>query len=101
MFGGIAFMINGHMCCGVTSNDLVVRLGSEAGIGALAQPHTRPMDFTGRAMKSMIFVDAAGTVSDRALRDWVEAALVFVGKLSSQRSAVQGKIRTSRSRRTD
>jgi hypothetical protein len=101
MFGGIAFMINGHMCCGVTRNDLVVRLGSEDGIAALAQPHTRPMDFTGGVMKSMIFVDAAGTASDRALREWVDAALAFVGKLSSQRSALKGKIRSSRSRRTE
>lgn len=63
MFGGMTFLINGHMCCGVTGNDLVVRLGPEKGTAALAQPHTRLMDFTGKAMKSMIFVEANGTAS--------------------------------------
>ena len=46
MFGGIAFMLAGNMCCGVIGEDLLVRLGDDAE-RALAEPHTRPMDFTG------------------------------------------------------
>lgn len=82
MFGGIAFMVRGNMCCGVTKQGLLMlRLGEEAAAAALARPHARPMDFTGRPMKSMIFVDAAGVDSDEALRAWVAEALAFARTL--------------------
>ena len=70
MFGGIAFMLNGNMCCGVTNDDLMVRVGADGLEDALDQPHARPMDFTGRPMKGFVFVDA-GAVGDRVLRQWV------------------------------
>jgi TfoX/Sxy family transcriptional regulator of competence genes len=34
MFGGLTFMVRGHMCCGVMGEDLLVRVGeAEAGRG--------------------------------------------------------------------
>ena len=75
MFGGLAFMINGHMCCGVLKTDLVLRLTPEEAAAILRQPHTRPMDFTGKPMKSMIYVSATGTDSDEALAAWVKFAV--------------------------
>jgi hypothetical protein len=54
--------------------DLVLRLAAGDVITALRRPHTRPMDFTGKAMKSMIFVDERGTDCDGTLREWVESA---------------------------
>ncbi len=89
MFGGVTFMINGHMCCGVTKTDLVIRLAPEAVITALSQAHTRAMDFTGRPMKSMIFVDAQGTDSDQALQQWVESALAFVRTLPAKKTSAK------------
>jgi TfoX/Sxy family transcriptional regulator of competence genes len=73
MFGGLTFMLGGHMVCGVVKDALMVRLGDEAADRALEQPHVRPMDFTGRPMKGMVFVDPAGLHGD-ALRHWVDAA---------------------------
>jgi TfoX/Sxy family transcriptional regulator of competence genes len=73
MFGGLAFMLGGHMFCGVVKDALMVRLGPEAAGRALHQPHVRPMDFTGRPMKGMVFVDPEGLHGD-ALRLWVDAA---------------------------
>ncbi|MDH4225621.1 MAG: TfoX/Sxy family protein, partial [Deltaproteobacteria bacterium] len=29
MFGGLAFMVQGHMCCGVAGEDLMARVGPE------------------------------------------------------------------------
>jgi TfoX/Sxy family transcriptional regulator of competence genes len=81
MFGGLAFLMNGHMFCGVVKDDLMVRLGKEHAAAALRQPHTRPMDFPGKPMKSMIYVDARGLDSDESLRPWVDSALKFVKKL--------------------
>lgn len=80
MFGGIAFMLAGNMCCGVIGEDLMVRLGAD-GEAALAEPHTRPMDFTGRPMKSTIYVDPEGTADDAELARWVEAGAEYAASL--------------------
>lgn len=81
MFGGIAFMISGNMAVGVIDGDLMVRLDPADVERALAEPHSRPMDFTGRPMKGMVFVDSAGTESDEDLAEWVEAGADFAASL--------------------
>ncbi len=77
MFGGIAFMLSGNMVCGVNKKDLVLRLGEERAAKALTEPHTRAMDFTGKVLKSMVYVSPAGYKSDDALKAWVGRALDF------------------------
>jgi TfoX/Sxy family transcriptional regulator of competence genes len=84
MFGGLAFMVNGHMCCGVLKTDLVLRLAPGEADAALREPHTRPMDFTGKPMKSMIYVSATGTDSDQALAKWVESAVKLARSTTQQ-----------------
>ena len=84
MFGGLAFMVNGRMCCGVLKTDLVLRLTPEEADAALREPQTRPMDFTGKPMKSMIYVSAIGTDSDQALATWVESAVKFARSTTPQ-----------------
>ena len=74
MFGGLCFLVNGHMCCGIVKTDLMLRLTPETATAALREPHTRPMDFTGKPMKSMIYVSAAGIRSDSSLLKWVRTA---------------------------
>jgi TfoX/Sxy family transcriptional regulator of competence genes len=81
MFGGIAFMIGGNMALGVIDDDLMVRLDPTDAEQALAEPHTRPMDFTGKPMKGMVFVDSAGTESDESLAGWVDAGADFAASL--------------------
>jgi TfoX/Sxy family transcriptional regulator of competence genes len=83
MFGGIAFMLRGNMCCGVTNDDLMVRVGAEALEDALVQPYARPMDFTGRPMKGFVFVDAAA-LGDRDLKRWVQRGVTFAGSLPAK-----------------
>jgi TfoX/Sxy family transcriptional regulator of competence genes len=78
MFGGLAFMVNGHMCCGATGSNLVVRTGPEGLEDALAQPHARPMDFTGRPMKGFVYVAPLGYKKDSDLRAWIRRGLDFV-----------------------
>lgn len=67
MFGGIAFMLNGHMLCGVHKGGVMVRVGKENYAAALALKGVAPMLFTGRAMVGMVDVEEA-TVADDALR---------------------------------
>jgi len=86
MFGGLTFMLGGHTLCGVVKDALLVRLGPEGAGRALGQPHVRPMDFTGRPMKGMVFVDPAG-VQGGALREWVDAAVGYARGLPPDRAA--------------
>ena len=84
MFGGLAFLIAGNMVCGIVGADLMLRLG-EAGAGAaLDQPHVRPMDFTGRPMKTMVYVDPAGTNTHDALKGWVDRAIAYASSLPAK-----------------
>lgn len=75
MFGGLTFMVNGRMCCGVNSNELIVRLHPDDVDAALARPHARPMDFPGRPMRGFVTVEPEG-LRGPALRRWVSAATV-------------------------
>jgi TfoX/Sxy family transcriptional regulator of competence genes len=81
MFGGIAFMVKGYMCCGVTNNDLMLRVGSERAQELMKEAHVRPMDFTGRPMKDYVFVSPGGLMTESALRRRVRSALDFVDTL--------------------
>lgn len=84
MFGGVCFTLNGHMVCGVVKDELMVRVGGGAYAAALAMPHARPMDFTGRPMKGYVFIDADGIQSDTSLWHWLERGLVFVHTLPAK-----------------
>ncbi len=81
MFGGLAFMVRGHMCCGVVKDLLMVRVGPEAYREALAEAHARPMDFTGKPLKGLVYVVPAGTRTDEQLSAWVGQAARFVQTL--------------------
>lgn len=81
MFGGMCFMLGGHMCCGVIGDDLMVRVGSDAHAAALKEPHARAMDFTGRPMKGMVYVGPGGTEEDDGLAAWVQRGVDFAGSL--------------------
>ena len=80
MFGGLAFLVGGHMFCGVIGDDLLVRLGPDGAELALSRPHVRPMDFTGRPMRSMVLVGPDG-LRGAALRRWVAMGLAFARDL--------------------
>ena len=85
MFGGLAFMLNGHMFAWRSLfNDLMLRLGEPAASYALSRPHVREMDFTGRPMKDMVFVEPDG-LNGPALGQWVTEAAAFAGSLPATR----------------
>jgi hypothetical protein len=84
MFGGIAFMVRGHMCCGVVNDTLMARVGPDRYADALQQPHTREMDFTGKPMKGFIYVDPAGFETDERLSNWVNICENFISTLPSK-----------------
>jgi len=80
MFGGLAFMLDGRMVTGIVGDELMIRVGAAAATEALAARHVRAMDFTGRPMKSMVFVAQEG-LKGPALRRWINQAVTFVRSL--------------------
>jgi TfoX N-terminal domain len=81
MFGGLAFMLRGNMCCGVLGEDLLLRLGPERGPTAIEEDGLRVMDFTGRPMKAFVRAEPSAVATDADLRRWVREAVAFAGSL--------------------
>lgn len=85
MFGGLTFMVGGHMCCGINSNELILRLGPEAEDTALRAPHARPMDFTRGPMRGFVTIAQDG-LNDRSLDRWIAAAVAHAESLPPKAS---------------
>jgi TfoX/Sxy family transcriptional regulator of competence genes len=81
MFGGIGFLLNGNMACGVHRDSLIVRLEAAACEAALRQPHVKAFDMTGRPMKGWITVSAGGYSTARALGKWLDSSIEFARSL--------------------
>ena len=75
-------MVSGHMCCGIVDDTLMARVGPDNYESSLEEPHVSEMDFTGRAMKGMVYVGVDGLVSDDDLSAWVGRGADFAGSLS-------------------
>ena len=81
MFGGLAFLLNGNMACGVRGDDLIVRLAADASQGALAEPGARPFDITGQPMRGWLMVGVEGHAEDDDLRRWVDRGMAHARTL--------------------
>jgi hypothetical protein len=84
MFGGLAFLLDGKMAVGLSGDELMVRVGPNASDGALARPHTRPFDMTGRPMKGWVLVEPDGVAGERDLAVWVARGVEFARSLPAK-----------------
>ena len=84
MFGGIAFMDRGNMCCGVVNDALMARVGPGAYREALKRAHAREMDFTGKPLKGFVYLDAPGFAEEEQLRTWVDLCRPFTSSLPAR-----------------
>jgi len=84
MFGGLAFMLSGNMCCGVIGEELMARVGPDQYESALQLPHARNMDFTGKPLKGFVYVGYQGIASDDDLENWVRRCEKFVSSLPAK-----------------
>jgi TfoX/Sxy family transcriptional regulator of competence genes len=95
MFGGVAFMIRGHMSVGVVGPTLMVRHEPADAEALLREPHARPMDFTGRPMRGFLYVDPPGTRAPTALGTWIGRATAWAEsqppKAPGKRPAARGR----------
>ena len=81
MFGGLTFLIDGHTCCGIVGDELMVCVGPLAYVTALAKRRAREMDFTGRPLRGYVCVAREGLRTDQAVRSWVEWGVTFTQSL--------------------
>lgn len=81
MFGGVGFMLNGNMACGVNKEDLIVRVGPDGYQATLEELHTRPFDLTGRPMKGWAVVTHEGCRTEEELKRWVEIGIMYASSL--------------------
>lgn len=89
MFGGLAFLLDGKMFCGVINNDLMVRVGPDDYEKAVREPHARPMDFTGRPLTGFLYVGPKGHADGAALEQWVRRCADFVAALPAKKKSTQ------------
>ena len=81
MFGGVCFLLNEKMLVGAWPEFLIARLGADQGGEALLEPHVKKMDITGKPMKGWFMVEPEGFEDDDQLKNWIQQAVKFVGKL--------------------
>jgi len=81
MFGGIGFLVNGNLACGVNKDNLIVRIDPEKQDALLKKPHTKPFDLTGKPMKGWLLVEADGFKTEKQLSVWVNEGVEFASSL--------------------
>ena len=91
MFGGLAFLFRGRMCCGVVGHDLMVRIPDDEFEAVMGSRHVRPMDFTGKPLKGFVYVSPSGFRTPTALRAWLA-----YGKQAAEAKAATPPSRRSR-----
>ena len=95
MFGGLSFLVNGNMSCGVVGDVLMVRVGPERYQEALGNKHARVMDFTGTPLRGYVYVERGGHRTAPGLKKWVGLGVDFARSLPKK---APKKKRVSRSR---
>ena len=81
MFGGLAFLVQGHMSLGVHGAELIVRLHHADSHAALAEPGARIFDLSGRPMKGWLLVAGDALREKRLLARWVKRAVAYAQTL--------------------
>ncbi len=83
MMGGLLFMVDNKMLCGIHIDKkygdslLMARIGETAYTSELEKDVCLPMDFTGRPMRGYIFVTPEGCDKDEDLEYWIDLCLEF------------------------
>ena len=84
MFGGVGFLLNGNLACGVNKDNLIVRVDPEKHAALLKKPHVHPFDMTGRPMKGWLVVEAGGVSTDKQLSTWIKEGVEFASTLPAK-----------------
>jgi TfoX/Sxy family transcriptional regulator of competence genes len=82
MFGGLAFLVGGHMAVAASGQGgLMVRVEPGETEALVAEPHARPFEMRGREMRGWLRVDADGLSTKRQLEPWVARGVAYARSL--------------------
>jgi TfoX/Sxy family transcriptional regulator of competence genes len=82
MFGGLAFLVGGHMSVAASGQGgLMVRVDPEETDDLMRGAHVGPFEMRGRPMQGWLRVDAEGVRSQRALEPWVRRGVAYARSL--------------------
>ncbi len=84
LFGGLGFLLRGHLLVAVWGTSLIARIGAEQATRLQNLPVVRPFDVTGKPMKGWVVIDAEGLDTDMQLAEWVALARAFVDTLPAR-----------------
>ncbi len=84
MFGGVGYLLNGNMACGVHKDRLIVRVGPEKHASLLKKPYAKPFDITGRPMKGWLLIEPEGCETAEHLSAWVKQGVAFASTLPAK-----------------
>jgi TfoX/Sxy family transcriptional regulator of competence genes len=84
MFGGVGFLLNGNMACGVNKDNLIVRIDPIKQDALLKKPHAKPFDLTGKPMKGWLLIEKDGVKTGKQLSAWVKEGVEFASTLPSK-----------------
>lgn len=77
MFGGVGYLLNGNMACGVIGDGLIIRVPPDEHANLLKRAHVKPFDFSGKPMKGWLVVEAQGCKTAAQLSKWVKEGVEF------------------------
>jgi hypothetical protein len=87
MFGGLAFLLAGNLCCGIHGEELIVRLEADDAAQLLeTESDVRPFDITGRPMRGWLLVGPRATAEDDELHGWIDRSVAFASGLPPKAS---------------
>jgi TfoX N-terminal domain len=104
MFGGVAFMVAGRMCCGVDKDRLILRLPVDEAENLLQQRKVREFDIQSRPIRGFVMVDPGGCATAAQVSGWLRPAIWHAlatgpsptaGKLTSPKTKTRVKPRTA------
>lgn len=81
MFGGICYLLNGNMVCGILNDELIVRVGADSFEKSLILPYARKFDITGRPMTGWVVISSEGIIKTKALKQWINKGIAFARTL--------------------
>ena len=82
MFGGVAFLLDGHMAVAASSKGgLLLRADPAQMESLLADPHAEPFEMRGRPASGWLRIDLDGSASEDELNRWVEHGMDYVRTL--------------------
>ena len=86
MFGGLAFLVGGHMAVSASGQGgLMVRVDPAQSDALVAKSSARPMEMRGRPMQGWLRVDMEDVRTKRQLEKWVKLGVTYARSLPPKR----------------